>query len=337
MRASSSHWPKLVPSSNGTHRLGSATSKCRPRSREPQLADDQLVEQADDVGARADDVARVAERPLERAGAAEPLAALEHEDRLAGAGEVRGAREAVVAAADDHGVPVAGGELGDGRGQADLAQLLRDGVHAAGSLAMASTTTAPCAWTRTGLHSIRSTSSVVSCGREARGGGKVGAGEQRGAAEVVEGVLDAFGRGGEREDGDVVEHLRVGAAEADRAARGPRRRGGPPRSARRRAAPSARPGRRRSPLRRRQAARTSASALTSSASADAALCSSPAAERLTATGPPSSASAATASSSPAATRPGTTGTPAARSSALASCSAEPARGRTLSAANEARV
>ena len=87
-----------------------------------ELVDHDAVEQADDVRARADDVARVGERALERARAAEPLAPLEHEDGLAGAGEVGRAREPVVAAADDHGVPLARGQLGDRRGQADLSQ-----------------------------------------------------------------------------------------------------------------------------------------------------------------------------------------------------------------------
>ena len=59
---------------------------------ELQLADDEVVEQADDVGAGADDEVGVGERALERAGAAEPLAALEHEDGLAGLGEVGRAR-----------------------------------------------------------------------------------------------------------------------------------------------------------------------------------------------------------------------------------------------------
>src|SRR4029453_10963933 len=121
---------------------------------ELQLSDDELVEQADHVRARADDVAGIlGERPLERARAAEPLAPLEHEHPLAGAGKVRGGGEAVVAAADDHNVPVPLGQLGDRSGQPDLAELLCDGVHVTTSLAMASTTTAPSLWMSTGLHS----------------------------------------------------------------------------------------------------------------------------------------------------------------------------------------
>ena len=54
-----------------------------------QLVDHPLVEQADDVGARADDVARVGERLLQRARPAEPLAPLEHEHRAARPGRGR--------------------------------------------------------------------------------------------------------------------------------------------------------------------------------------------------------------------------------------------------------
>ncbi len=123
---------------------------------ELELADHDVVEQADDVGAGADDEVGVGERALERAGAAEPLAALEDEHGLAGLGEVGGAGEAVVAAADDDGVPVLGGELADGCGEADLTELLCDRVHGEISLATASTTTAPSGWTSTGLHSTSS-------------------------------------------------------------------------------------------------------------------------------------------------------------------------------------
>ena len=50
-------------------------------------------------------------------------------------------------------------------------------------------------------------------GRQARGGRQVGARDQCGAAEASDGRLDARGRGGERDDGDVVERLGVAAAE----------------------------------------------------------------------------------------------------------------------------
>ncbi len=186
---------------------------------ELQLVDHEVVEQADDVGARADRVA--GERLLERARAAEPLAALEHEHRLAGAGEVGGGGEAVVAAADDDDVPVLGGELGDRGGQPDLTELLGDGVHWTTSLAMASTTTAPSRWIRTGLHS----SSASPSARGGDLGGDVGGVR---AAAARRAACDARARcarvGGQRDDRDVVERLDVDAAEADRRAPARRRR-----------------------------------------------------------------------------------------------------------------
>ena len=89
---------------------------------ELELVDDHLVEQADDVGAGADDVALVGERPLERAGPAELLSALEHEHRASRPREIGRGGQAVVTAADDDRVPVAGRELGRRRRQADPAQ-----------------------------------------------------------------------------------------------------------------------------------------------------------------------------------------------------------------------
>jgi len=76
-----------------------------------------------------DHVPLVIERPLERAGAAEPLAPLEHEHAAARPGQVRRRGEAVVAAPDDDCVPVPPGELGHRLGQADLAQARRDLVR----------------------------------------------------------------------------------------------------------------------------------------------------------------------------------------------------------------
>ena len=81
-----------VPSSNGHQMFGLGDEHLVAVAPQVELVDDPLVEQADDVGARADRVAVVGERALERARAAEPLAALEHEHRLAGLGEVRRAR-----------------------------------------------------------------------------------------------------------------------------------------------------------------------------------------------------------------------------------------------------
>ena len=75
-----------------------------------QLLDDQRVQQPGEVGAGRDRVARPG--LLERARAADLVAALEHEHAAPGAGEVGGGGEAVVAGADDDRVPAPGGELG---------------------------------------------------------------------------------------------------------------------------------------------------------------------------------------------------------------------------------
>ena len=111
MRSSSSHWPNERAVGERDPQVGVGDVDVEAALPELELLDDELVEQADDVGAGADDEVGVVERALERAGAAEPLAALEHEDALAGLGEVGGGGEAVVAAADDDRVPVACGEL----------------------------------------------------------------------------------------------------------------------------------------------------------------------------------------------------------------------------------
>ena len=74
-------------------------------ARQRELLDHQRVQQADEVRARADDEAGIAERPFERARAADLIAALEHEHRPARPREVGGGGEPVVASADDDGVP----------------------------------------------------------------------------------------------------------------------------------------------------------------------------------------------------------------------------------------
>ncbi len=61
--------------------VGVGDEEAQAAATQVELAEHQLVEQADDVGAGADDVAIVGERPLEGAGPAEPLAALEDEHR----------------------------------------------------------------------------------------------------------------------------------------------------------------------------------------------------------------------------------------------------------------
>ena len=75
-----------------------------------ELLDHERVQEPGEVGARRDRVARP--RLLERARAADLVAALEHEHAAAGAGEVGGGGQPVVPRADDDGVPAPGGEFG---------------------------------------------------------------------------------------------------------------------------------------------------------------------------------------------------------------------------------
>ena len=70
---------------------------------EAELFDDQRMQQAGEIGAgRHPDAGKGL---FDGACAADALAALEHQHALAGAGEIGGAGEAVVAGADDDGVP----------------------------------------------------------------------------------------------------------------------------------------------------------------------------------------------------------------------------------------
>src|SRR5262249_40359531 len=153
--------------------IGVGDVALEPALAELQLADDERVEQADDVRARADDVAIVVERALQRAGAAEPLAPLEHQHALAGAREVGGGGEAVVAAAPDGGAPRGGPHFVERRGGPAPAELGRDLVHVCPSGAGASTAPAePSGCTITGLSSIRaSPSSRCSAAAMARSDG----------------------------------------------------------------------------------------------------------------------------------------------------------------------
>ena len=96
---------------------------------EAQFGDHEVVEHADDIGARADDVPLVFEWPLEGAGAADALAALEHENALPLTRQIRRGRQSVVAAADDDDVPVAARPARRRGGEAELAQLFCDRVH----------------------------------------------------------------------------------------------------------------------------------------------------------------------------------------------------------------
>ena len=75
-----------------------------PEARQVELADDVGPEQADDVGADREGEARV--ELLAHRRAAQDVAPLEHEHLAPGPGQVGGAGEAVVAAADDDRVVV---------------------------------------------------------------------------------------------------------------------------------------------------------------------------------------------------------------------------------------
>ncbi len=97
-----------------------------------ELVDHELVEQADDVGARANHVAVVGEGPFERRRTTEALATLEHEHGLPRLCEISRGRQAVMATADDDRVPVALRQIRDRLRQPDLAELLRNLVAHAG-------------------------------------------------------------------------------------------------------------------------------------------------------------------------------------------------------------
>jgi hypothetical protein len=95
-----------------------------------ELADHQLVQKPDHVGAGADQVSGVLEWLLERAGAAKTIAALQHEDAVAGARQVRRCRQAVVAAAHHDRVPFARRQSSHRLRQPDPAERSVDVDHA---------------------------------------------------------------------------------------------------------------------------------------------------------------------------------------------------------------
>ena len=92
----------------GDPEVGVGREEAQAAPAQAELVDHDVVEQPDDVGARADHVTGIRERALEGAGAAESLAALEDQHALAGARQVGSRGEPVVAAADDDRVPVRG-------------------------------------------------------------------------------------------------------------------------------------------------------------------------------------------------------------------------------------
>ena len=175
---------------------------------------------------------------------------------------------------------------------------------------MASTTTAPSLWTRTGLHSI-SSRPCSSLRREARraAAGRSAVPSRAAPLSCRMRALDARGIGGERDDRDVVEHLGVAAAEPDHE-RGHDR--VPPHRDDQLGAGRGHPLHEHRPARAEVAERGADGGLRgagrSATAPTAALCRISGCEALTATRPPSSPSASTASSSPTTTRPSTTGT-----------------------------
>ena len=122
--ASSRNWPKrgAVLERDPEVRVGDPEAQAALAQLE--LVDDALVEQAEHVGAGADDEALVGEGALQRAGAAEPLAALEDEHDCARRGRGRrprsgrcGRRRRSTASQSRDG------HLGDRHRQPDLAEL----------------------------------------------------------------------------------------------------------------------------------------------------------------------------------------------------------------------
>ena len=115
----------LVPSRKGTKRPLTAGVQWKPRAGESELFDNERMQQAGEIGAGRHPDAR--ERLFDGAGAADALACFEDEDALAGAREIGGAGEAVVAGADDDGVPWFCGEFADGCGEAEFAEFFCGG------------------------------------------------------------------------------------------------------------------------------------------------------------------------------------------------------------------
>ncbi len=88
-------------------------------SNQAQLIDHQRMQKSGEV--RAGRHADAGEGLFDGTGASDARAALQHQDALAGAGQVGCAGEAVMTCADDDGVPWTGSELGNRRREADLA------------------------------------------------------------------------------------------------------------------------------------------------------------------------------------------------------------------------
>ena len=96
--------------------------------RQIELADHERMQQADQVRTRAHHEARVGERPLERARAADLRTSLQHDDAEARPRQIGGGGEPVVTAPDDDDVPRPPCEVGDGDvGQAWIRRSRRAG------------------------------------------------------------------------------------------------------------------------------------------------------------------------------------------------------------------
>ena len=106
----------------GCPQVGIGHEHLEPAAAQVELVDDHGIEQADDVRAGAHDVAVVREGAFEGACAPQPLAALQHQDRPAGAGQIGRAGQSVVSASDHHRVPLAGGQLRHRGREADFAE-----------------------------------------------------------------------------------------------------------------------------------------------------------------------------------------------------------------------
>ena len=91
---------------------------------QPELVDDQGVQQADGVRAGAHDPGRIGKRLFERAGSPEPVAPLEDEHAASSPGEIGSRGEPVVPAADHHDVPMPSSQLRDRRGKTDFSEHL---------------------------------------------------------------------------------------------------------------------------------------------------------------------------------------------------------------------
>ena len=84
-----------------------------------QLLDHQGMEEADEVGTRADVPGGIGEGLLQGARTAQPVLRFEHEHPTAGASEVGAGGQPVVAAPDDDHLPGSSDQRLDGRGQPD--------------------------------------------------------------------------------------------------------------------------------------------------------------------------------------------------------------------------